>query len=332
VSLSRFRLRLLIASCGLFGLLAAARPAAPCDSSGCLLVTRGQNGLMARGSVRIDVSYRRTPMGERLQGSREVDQVLRPKIDFDNGRLLSGFHDELGGTDDFLQLDVAYGVSARAAVFASMPLVAHRTFDVGHAPVLSETYSTTGNGDALLGLRYGLVQRASDSLVAGLTLELPSGRHTLESPAGTADFGILDPTMQPGSGSLDLGGTLQYARGLPALMNGTVAVSYQHYTTNDLDYRFGSDAILSLTVGRPLVGALSGSVQVKGVRKGRSRFLDEPVPSTGGRYVYVIPGVSVKAPLRMAVYGYAVIPAYRFVNEAQLAPRTGLVLGLSRTF
>lgn len=303
-----------------------------CDSSGCLLVTRGQNGLLRRGAVRVDVSYRRTPMGARLNGSSAVDQVLRPKIDFDRHRLLPAFHDELGGTDNFLQLDVAYGLSARAAVFVSMPLVAHRTFDVGHPPVVSETFSTSGNGDALLGLRYGLVQRARESLVGGLTLEVPAGRHTLESPAGTADFGILDPTMQPGSGSFDLGGTLQYARQLPGLLNGTVAASYQHYSGNDLDYRFGSDAILSLTVSRPLFGAVSGSVQLKGARKGRSRFLDEPVPSTGGRYLYVIPGVSVKAPLQMAVYGYAIVPAYRFVNESQLGPGTGLVVGLSRTF
>lgn len=312
--------------------LSAPAAAGACDSSGCLLVTRGQNGLLARGAVRVDVSYRRTPMGERLSGSREVDQVLRPKIDFVNDRLLPAFHDELGGTDNFLQLDIAYGLSSRAAVFASMPLVAHRTFDVGHPPVLSETYSTSGNGDALLGLRYGLMQRARESLVGGLTLEVPSGRHTLESPAGTADFGILDPTMQPGSGSFDVGATLQYARGLPGGINGTLASSYQHYTANDLDYRFGGDAILSLTFGRPLLGAVSGSVQFKGVRKGRSQFKDEPVSSTGGRYLYVIPGVSVKAPLRTAVYGYAIVPAYRFVNESQLAPRTGVVVGLSRTF
>ena len=211
-----------------------------------------------------------------------------------------------------------------------MPVVAARSFDIGHAPVRRETYSTTGNGDALVGLRYGFLQRARDSLVGGLTVEVPLGRHTLAAPANRVDRGILDPMLQPGSGSVDLGATLHYGRRLAGSWNGTVATSYQLYTTNDLAYRAGSDA--SVTVSRPLFGAVGGSVQIKGVHKDRSEFMGAPVPGTGGRYVFVVPGVNVRAPLQMAVYGYAVVPAYRFVNEAQLAPRTGLVLGVSRTF
>ena len=42
--------------------------------------------------------------------------------------------------------------------------------------------------------------------------------------------------------------------------------------------------------------------------------------------------LSVRAPMKLALYGYAVVPVYRYVNEAQLAPRTGFVLGVSRTF
>ena len=40
----------------------------------------------------------------------------------------------------------------------------------------------------------------------------------------------------------------------------------------------------------------------------------------------------MKGPRQAAVYGYLVVPVYRYVNEAQLAPRTGIVVGLSRTF
>ncbi len=296
------------------------------------MVTRGQNGLLGKGAMRVDVTFRRTPMTALLRGSETADQVLRPKIDFENRRLLPGFHDELGGRDNFLQVDVAYGLSGRASVFASMPVVAARSFDIGHAPVRRETYSTTGNGDALLGLRYGFLQGARDSLVGGVTVEVPLGRHTLAAPANRVDRGILDPMLQPGSGSVDLGATLQYGRRLAGSWNATLATSYQLYTTNDLEYRAGADAIASVTLSRPLFGAVGGSVQIKGVHKDRSDFMGAPLPSTGGRYIFVVPGLSVRAPLRMAVYGYLVVPAYRFVNDSQLAPRTGLVLGVSRTF
>jgi hypothetical protein len=318
----------------LFALTVSAAPpsAWACDSSSCLLMTRGQNGLLGKGDVRIDVSFRRTPMTELLRGTERVDRVLRPKLDFENQRLLPGFHDELGGRDTFLQLDVAYGLSTRAALFASMPVVARRSFEIGHEPVVRETYSTTGTGDALLGLRYGLFQRARDSLVAGLSLEVPAGRHTLAAPAGRADRGILDPMLQPGSGSVDLGGSVQYARRLAGAWDGTAALSATVYTRNDLGYRSGSDLIASVTLSRRLTGALGGSLQVKGVGKGRSAFLDGPVPATGSRIAYLVPGLSLKGPRRVAFYGYLIAPVYRHVNEAQLAPRTGLVLGVSRTF
>jgi hypothetical protein len=313
-------------------LLAAARPAAACDSSSCLLVTRGQNGLLGKGVVRVDLSFRHTPMTALLEGSEQVDRVLRPKVDFEDRRLVPGFHDELGGTDNFLQLDLAYGLGARSSIFVSMPILAARDFDIGHPPVLRETFSTTGNGDALLGLRYSLHHGATDSLVGGLSVELPSGKHTLVSPANRADSGILDPMLQPGTGSVDLGATLQYGRRLGGAWDSTLAASFQYYTTNDLDYRWGQDTIVSASVSRPLFGAVSGSLQVKLAHKARARFLDQDVPGTGGRFVYLTPGLSVRAPGQLSVYGYLVTPVYRYVNEAQLGPRAGFVFGLSRSF
>jgi hypothetical protein len=312
--------------------LLPAAPGSACDSSSCLLQTRGQNGLLGKGSVRVDVSFRHTPMTALLSGSDHVDRVLRPKIDFEDRRLVPGFHNELGGTDNFLQLDVAYGLGTRSSLFFSMPLVASRDFDIGHPPVLRETFTTTGNGDALVGLRYGLHQGAAGSLVASVGVEVPSGKHTLVSPANRADRGILDPMLQPGTGSADLVGTLQYGRRLSGSWSTTVAASYQVYTTNDLDYRAGSDAILSATLSRPLFGTLGASLQVKAAHKGRGRYLDEDVPGTGGRFVYLTPGLNVRAPGQLSVWGYVVTPLYRYVNEQQLGPRAGIVVGVSRTF
>ena len=320
------------------GLLLAAAlpggstPAAACDSTSCLLATRGQNGLLGKGAVRVDLSYRHTPMSVLLSGSSEVDQVLRPKIDFEDRRIVPGFHDELGGTDNFLQFDVAYGLGTRSSVFLSIPLVAARNFDIGHPPVLRETFTTTGNGDALFGVRYGLVRGTNDNLVGGLSVELPAGKHTLTSPPNRADSGILDPMLQPGTGSVDLVATLQYGRRLGATWNTSAAASYQLYTTNDLDYRVGGDSILSATVNRPLFGGVGISLQVKATHKSRGRYLNEDVPGTGGTFVYLTPGLSVRAPAQFSLYGYVVTPIYSYVNESQLGPKTGIVLGLSRTF
>jgi hypothetical protein len=319
---------------GLIALAVACAPglAQACDSSSCLLVTRGQNGLVGKGDFRVDFTYRFTPMTELMRGSETASEVLRPKIDFENDRLLPGFHNELGGHDNFLQVDMAYGLFNRTAVFVSLPVRASRDFDIGHLPVQRETYSTVGNGDVLLGVRHAIFQRAGSSLVAGLMLELPAGKYTLEAPEDRADSGILDPMLQPGTGSFDVGAAVQYGHRLGGSWDATAATSYQVYTTNDLDFRSGADFIASFTVSRPLYGPLGGSLQLKGMHKDRSQFMGDDVPNTGGRFLYLVPGLSVRAPMKLAVYGYAVVPVYRYVNEAQLAPKTGFVLGLSRTF
>jgi hypothetical protein len=330
----RSRQALLAAAAALAVVLGApGPPAMACDSSSCLLVTRGQSGLVPKGMLRVDLSFRQTDLTERMRGSDESDRVLRPKIDFERGALRPGYHDELGGHDRFLQVDLAYGVGARTMLLTSIPVLARRAFDIGHPPALAESYVTTGNGDLLLGVRHGIPAGSSGSLVAGLSLEAPLGRHRLESPASRSDRGILDPTLQPGSGSFDLVGSLLYAHRLagPSL-DVTGSASYQRNGTNDLDHRVGDDAIVSLTVARPLAGRVSGTLQIKWTRRARSTFRDEDVPSTGGRVAYLTPGLSTKVGTRASVYGFLTLPVSRYVNEEQLAPRRGFVLGVSRSF
>ena len=268
-----------------------------------------------------------------MRGGDRSDQVLRPKVDFERQTLRPGYHDELGGHDRFLQLDLGYGVGARTSVLASIAVYARRSFDIGHPPVVTENYVTHGNGDLLLGVRHAFLARPGDSLTAGLSLETPLGRYRLESPAGRADQGILDPMLQPGSGSFDAVGSLQYSHRLSAAGLGlTWSASYQRNGTNNLEYRVGSDAIASVSLARPLIARVSGTLQLKWTRRGRSEFVDEPVPGSGGRVTYLTPGLSMPVGSRGSVYSFLSIPIHRYVNEEQLAPRVGFVLGVSRSF
>jgi hypothetical protein len=160
-------------------------------------------------------------------------------------------------------------------------------------------------------------------------VKAPTGNYRL---IATYDRSINEPTLQPGTGSVDFVAAADLSRRQVLGLDWTVSASYQANTTNDLDYRFGNDAIASLAVSRALVGRLSGSFQVKGWHKGRSSFLGDPVPSTGGTLVYLTPGVRVAAPASMTAYAFVQVPAYRFVNEEQLTPRVALLIGWSKTF
>ena len=58
----------------------------------------------------------------------------------------------------------------------------------------------------------------------------------------------------------------------------------------------------------------------------------EGTPSTGETILYLTPGLRVAAPASMSAYAFVQVPAYRFVNEAQLTPRVALLVGWSKIF
>jgi hypothetical protein len=308
-------------------LLAAAAPRAAraCDSTSCMMMTRGGNGALGRGALRLDLSFRHTEQDRLFAGSEETGSVLRPKVDFARQRIIPGYHGERGGLEQFVQLDVSYGLTARVTVLASAPLLAHRSYQVTHG-AFEHVYDTTSVGDAVVGLRYALDPGAR--VVAGLAAKLPTGRSRLVSPF---DGDIHDPMLQPGSGSADVVASLQTSRRALGV-DWSLSGSYQANTANDLGYRYGNDAIATLSASRRLRGPLVGSLQVKAFHKRRSVFLDEDVPSTGGTIVYVTPGLRWSATRDTSVYGFVQLPAYRYVNESQLAPRLGVLVGMARTF
>lgn len=319
---------------GLTLLLAAApQMGLACDSTSCLLVTRSANGMLPAKTWRLDLSFRTTDDGVLLGGSQRIDRVNRPKVDFEHGLVRPGFHQDLGGTFHALQAEVAYGLGRRTTALVSAPIVTRRAYDIGHVGALTEKYETWGLGDTLVGVRRAVAASASFSCAAGVGLELPTGKHRLVNAAALYDIGVLDPLLQPGSGSFDLVLNAQGSRRLAAgALDLSAAVSYQRNTTNGLDYRYGDDAIASLSLGGALGGRVRGSLQAKWTHRGRSAYRDEPVPSTGGTLVYAIPGLSVSLPARLSVYVFVPVPVYRYVNETQLAPRLTLVVGTTRTF
>lgn len=340
--------------------LAPARPSPACDSSSCAILTRGGFGALGKGAFSVDLSYRYSDEGKRLSGSSSTEEVVLPRIDFDGQRLLPGFHRELDGSTSALQADVTYGVTARWSVFASLPLFTKKRYlhahvsgshapaqptdpvdpgdPHGHGPAPEQAptpldYASDGFGDVQLGVRYALAGGASDRLSVGLAVKLATGESELPN---RFDGGLHDPVLQPGTGSLDPILSAQYARG-GGPVQWAASASHQLTTANDLGYGFGDETILGLGVTRTLRAVYSrasvaASVQLKAHVRGRSTYLDAPVPSTGSRMVILSPGLRVTTPGGLGFYAYLQVPVYRRVNDAQLAMRSSLLTGVSKGF
>ena len=337
-----------------------ARAASACDSASCVLVTRGQDGV-AKGAFSVDLSFRYADESKRLAGSSHSDSIVIPRIDFDGGRILPGFHRELDGNANSLQADLAYGITPRFTVQASLPLFTRKAYAHTHLPVtttpvdptspelppdeghghggpaaavpVDREYRADGFGDTLVGLSYGVWGAGSQRLTAGAALKLPTGESRLPN---RYDGGLHDPMLQPGTGSLDYLVSASYVRGGRTL-SWAASASHQFATENDLHYAFGDETIVAAGLTRTLRAVysrtmVSASVQVKTHMRGRSAYLGAPVPNTGGRMVILSPGLRLTTPGGMGFYAYLQLPVYSYVNDAQLSTRSSLLTGIQKAF
>jgi hypothetical protein len=299
----------------------------PCDSTCCLLLTRGTSGLVGRRGFQIDASFRYTDMSTRLEGTQEADSVIRPKVLLETGDVIPGYHDDREGTESYLQLDAAWGIASSTTVFASWPVLTHKYYVVGHGGVQT-TYNVRGMGDPVVGARHALFRSPGRVLVASVGVQLPLGD---DDRIDEFDQTVLDPTMQPGTGSGDLITALQWTSVGPGRTEISLSGTYQVNTTNSYDYQFANQAIAAVTVSRP-VGTITPSLQVKLFNQGRSELGSDPVPSTGATVVYLNAGLRYRSTEGVGLYGFVLAPVYQRVNDAQLGARFSMLFGISKAF
>ncbi len=307
---------------------------ATCGSANCFLATGTQEGVAASGILTVDLSYRYVLLSRGLAGSKDVSEVLTPKINFEEGTIEPDHHREISTRNTLVEVDLSYGVTPRLTLAAVLPLINERDHehfdDVG---TIDEHFTnqdgSSGFGDVRLGARYAFLVRTKNLLVGGLWVKIPTGAYRLLDSEGA----INEPTIQPGTGSTDLIGSLHFAHSIaPMRVELFLGGSYRRNSGNDLDYRFGDEGQVYAGIQWKHKDRLSWSLQLNGRRTLRDRFLEMSVPSTGATFVNLTPGISVGTGSGASLYGFVQLPVYQEVNETNLAPRTGLVLGVSKSF
>ena len=318
--------------------VSGARSAAACNTASCSLASRPGGGGLARGQLRVDVSFRYLDQGRPLVDGRRpapVDAgpaaILRPRVDFEQGRLVDGGHLEWRAAGSYVQVDVGYGLTSRIGVVASLPVgrqsVAHHTLDAAHATHVSAPglSSFGGLGD----VQFSTIVQLGRGWQAGAAVKLASGSSTERDALGR----IADPMQQPGTGSTAVVGLLQYrAPRVPFGISAVVGASYQRASTNDLGYRMGDDLIMTLQLARPVRWGLAFTAQVRGRRAERNTYRGEAVLSTGGTALYASPGLRWTTSRGETIPGQRPASVRQGLNESQLGTRAAILVGVSRSF
>jgi hypothetical protein len=176
-------------------------------------------------------------------------------------------------------------------------------------------------GDARVLVKVNLSDALGIGVIAGVKLPTGLTDEPFNGPAG----GIVDPSLQPGTGSTDL------------LFGGAQAL-WQHAIASQANYRPG-DAI---TVNAGLRYADMGQAvvplfQVNYVRRNIDTGSGVNVqydgsPLTGGDLVYLAPGVSASLGAGFNAYAYVQFPVYQDVNGVQLTAKEIYSVGVRKTF
>jgi hypothetical protein len=320
-------------------LLAAAYagPAQACATCGCTL-SKDWLGPQA-GSVSgwsVGISYDFLDQNQMREGQHNVDQARAQAILNPPGN--TGNEVELQTLSRVTTFGVDYN-TADWGISLQVPFVDryHTTLQDGtQAGYNFNQFNALGDARVIVkvGLSsLGLADDASSGVIAGVKLPTGSTDEPFNGPAG----GIVDPSLQPGTGSTDLllGG--YYSGGLDKL--GWFAQGlWQHAVASQAGYTPGDAITLNAGVryadmGQAVVPLLQVNYVHRNIDRGNLVNVKfDGSPLTGGDLVYVAPGVSARLGAGFSAYGYVQFPVFQDVNGVQLTPKQIYSVGIRKTF
>lgn len=185
-----------------------------------------------------------------------------------------------------------------------------------------------GLGDAVLLLKYKLISGSikKENWLIGAGSKIPTGSSDRKDKNDIA----LNADLQPGSGAWDIISWTQFSKNLtirPSLTwSATGTFSKKGKNRNYLGsqvYQFGDELILIGGLSDQFVtGSLLWGASLQTIfRYARQDENDgEKTPGTGGRWIFVRPGFTIKPGKTSAINVSVNAPAYSWLRDVQLTP------------
>jgi len=233
-------------------------------------------------------------------------------------------------------LTVGYSITDRFSIEGLLPFVVqNRTIQQSNG--LGDFDQTKGVGDLLFLVKYRItsVNNQIHTLSLGAGPKLPTGSAREVNGTGL----ILNADLQPGSGAWDaiLWGNYVYRLAArPAMSLYSVATLRltgvnNNYLNNTSTYEIGNNFRVLLGISDQLtLGSflLSPSLGARYRKAQYDKFNSEAVPSTGGEWIFLIPGIGVAINPKLALEAGLELPVYANPNGTQLTPTYRFNLGL----
>jgi hypothetical protein len=298
---------------------------ASCGSAFCAINTdwgAGTSGLTEGRTL--DVRYENVRQTQPRAGSRKVGVGEIP-----------AHHDEVHTFNQNLVATYNQTWASGWGLSATLPFVDrdHLHIHNHHGAQIPQQWNFRELGDVRLTGRYQRALEGSDAAprTAGLFLgvKLPTGRTHMKNGDGE----LAEPGLQPGSGTTDLlAGAIFHQQVASSGAAWFAQVQLQQPLNSHDEFRPGAQLGFDVGYAHPITQRLSGLVQVNALSKRRDSGANAEPEDSGGRFLFVSPGLSYKLGDRFLVYAYYQQPLYQHVNGVQLTADRAVVLGVSTRF
>jgi hypothetical protein len=215
-------------------------------------------------------------------------------------------------------------------VTATLPMVSKRHDHLAdpYGDPTPESWNFTDLGDARVVGRYRFAADESSSTGVQFGVVLPTGPTGVTNASGV----VAERSLQPGTGATSgvLGLYTNYAAHDGALWFGQV--QFQRALATKDDYRPGNQLLLTGGVSWPVSESVALLGQLNALWRGRDSGANAEPEESGGRSLFVSPGVSYTVSPSVQLYAFAQLPLYRYVNGTQLGVKWAAVGGITYRF
>jgi hypothetical protein len=294
-----------------------------CASCGCSLSSDwGSQGLSSGPGLRVDLRYDYLNQNQVRKGTSKVGTWP-----------VAGHEQELFTRNRYLTAGIDYSWSDDWGVTVQLPHIdrAHGTNGLAFDGTDAGTSHTRSIGDIKVVGRYmGLADEHNFGVQVGL--KLPTGSHTRNFSGGAIAGVPLDRGLQPGSGTTDAI--------LGAFKFGSLSQNWDYFVqaTAQLplksrdDYKPGKSLNVDLGVRYMGLESVVPQIQVNARAVGKDSGANASPDDSGGRTVYLSPGVTFAVTDKVKIYGFVQLPIYQKLNGYQLAPKYTVSIGTSMQF
>jgi hypothetical protein len=311
-----------LAAAAAIAALPFATPAdASCGSAGCLVNTQWQiHGIPTEvGGTLFQLQYDYIRQDTLMSGSRKTS-VAPEDADALEQKTIS---QTLIASLDYT-FDRNWGVTVTLPVLRKQ----HDHLADPYGDPTPESWRFTDLGDARIVGRYRIAATDSYSVGAQFGLVLPTG----PTDATNAEGVVAERSLQPGTGATSgvLGLYANYAANDGSLW--FAQLQYQGAMATKDNYRPGNQLLLTGGVSWPVGDSVALLGQLNALWRGRDSGANAEAADSGGRSLFLSPGVSYTASPSVQLYAFAQLPLYRYVNGTQLAVNWAAVGGVTFRF